>query len=254
MRARAASLRSEAVADATPSAASLDDGLRIDRTLRDFVRNLDCADTIEDIGKSLAALGAVFHMPNVCLLDKHGGNGAEVAAFSNAPATMRRAAATLIEPAIVSAFRKAKGAVALSELPNLLGSNWNRPQVLAGVEAVATSAELDANAGLLAIFFGKRGEATGLSKSVLFLGAHLAANKRAGSSPRRETARATTERAMTERERQIVDLAKSGHTDGRIGKMLGISTRTVRFHVANATRKVGAGSRAQLIAKSSQRS
>lgn len=54
---------------------------------------------------------------------------------------------------------------------------------------------------------------------------------------------------LTKRERVCVALAAQGYRDGEIATKLGISTRTVLFHLNNAKAKLNAENRAQLIAK-----
>ena len=55
--------------------------------------------------------------------------------------------------------------------------------------------------------------------------------------------------ALTDRERQIVRLVALGRTGPEIAYELQISHNTVRTHVRNSMKKVGARSRAQLVAK-----
>ena len=62
-------------------------------------------------------------------------------------------------------------------------------------------------------------------------------------SPESETA------ALSEREREIVRLVALGRTSPEIADELHIAHDTVRTHVRNAMTKVGARSRAQLVAK-----
>lgn len=54
--------------------------------------------------------------------------------------------------------------------------------------------------------------------------------------------------AFTLREREAIALLSQGFTDREIGKVLGISALTVHTHVAHARAKVGARSRAHLVA------
>jgi PAS domain S-box-containing protein len=69
-----------------------------------------------------------------------------------------------------------------------------------------------------------------------------------GRHSRRDTDGAT-ERALSEREREIVRLVAAGETGPEIAEQLHISHATVRTHVRNAMAKVGARSRAHLVAK-----
>lgn len=54
---------------------------------------------------------------------------------------------------------------------------------------------------------------------------------------------------LTERERLVLTMATQGYRDGEIASKLGISTRTVLFHLNNAKNKLGAENRSQMIAK-----
>jgi PAS domain S-box-containing protein len=55
--------------------------------------------------------------------------------------------------------------------------------------------------------------------------------------------------ALSRREREVVELVARGATGPEIADELGITHDTVRTHVRNAMTKVGARSRAQLVAK-----
>ena len=52
---------------------------------------------------------------------------------------------------------------------------------------------------------------------------------------------------LTNREREVLRLVALGKSGAAIGGQLGISPETVRVHVRNATRKLGATTRAQAI-------
>lgn len=54
---------------------------------------------------------------------------------------------------------------------------------------------------------------------------------------------------LTARERDCLAFAAEGHTDIEIASLLGISEATVRFHVNNARRKLGATNRTQAVAR-----
>jgi DNA-binding CsgD family transcriptional regulator len=53
---------------------------------------------------------------------------------------------------------------------------------------------------------------------------------------------------LTYREKQVLNRAKFGKTDSEIAVQVGISRRTVKFHVENAMRKLQANNRTQAIA------
>jgi DNA-binding CsgD family transcriptional regulator len=54
---------------------------------------------------------------------------------------------------------------------------------------------------------------------------------------------------VSKRERDCLELAAQGMRDAEIAGLLGISSRTVLFHLGNARRKLGADNRAQMIAR-----
>jgi PAS domain S-box-containing protein len=70
---------------------------------------------------------------------------------------------------------------------------------------------------------------------------------RDGSRPSRTAAR-SPKHLLTEREREVVTLIAMGRETGQIAQQLHISPETVRTHVRNAMSKLGAHTRAQLVA------
>ena len=54
---------------------------------------------------------------------------------------------------------------------------------------------------------------------------------------------------LTRRERDCLAFVADGHTDVEVADLLGISEPTVRFHLNNARRKLGAVNRAQAVAR-----
>jgi DNA-binding NarL/FixJ family response regulator len=58
---------------------------------------------------------------------------------------------------------------------------------------------------------------------------------------------------LTEREVQILRLIVEGHTNRQIGEALNLSVRTVEYHRANVTSKLGLHSRAQLVRYATER-
>lgn len=53
---------------------------------------------------------------------------------------------------------------------------------------------------------------------------------------------------LTDRECTVLDWLKEGKTNWEIAAMLGISERTIKFHVANIRRKLSASSRSHAVA------
>jgi LuxR family transcriptional regulator, quorum-sensing system regulator BjaR1 len=60
---------------------------------------------------------------------------------------------------------------------------------------------------------------------------------------------ALAETPLTVRERDCMGFVAAGKTDWEISVILGVSERTVRFHVENARGKLGAVNRTQAVAK-----
>jgi DNA-binding CsgD family transcriptional regulator len=54
-------------------------------------------------------------------------------------------------------------------------------------------------------------------------------------------------KSLSDREREVLRLVALGRSGAEIGQELGISAETVRVHVRNAMRKLGATTRAQAI-------
>ena len=54
-------------------------------------------------------------------------------------------------------------------------------------------------------------------------------------------------RRMTARESEVLAWVAAGKSDWAIGQILNISGKTVNFHVENAKRKLGVGTRVQAV-------
>jgi DNA-binding CsgD family transcriptional regulator len=54
---------------------------------------------------------------------------------------------------------------------------------------------------------------------------------------------------LSPRETECLRLSARGKTDIQIGRVLGISPRTARFHVENAKKKLGVATRVQAVAE-----
>jgi DNA-binding NarL/FixJ family response regulator len=74
--------------------------------------------------------------------------------------------------------------------------------------------------------------------------AFLVADDASESGPVRENAFIE---ALTDRERQVLDLLAEGLSNKRIAERLGISPQTAKFHVASIAGKLGARNRTQAV-------
>jgi two-component system, NarL family, response regulator NreC len=61
------------------------------------------------------------------------------------------------------------------------------------------------------------------------------------------TATLTMPSKLTPREREVATLLAYGYTNGEIARRLTISIRTAEMHRANAMRKLGAETRAEIV-------
>ena len=68
------------------------------------------------------------------------------------------------------------------------------------------------------------------------------------SNPGRET-RLPVEAGLTRREREVLDLLAAGASNKVIARRLGLSFHTAKAHVAAVLQKLGAGSRADAVAR-----
>jgi PAS domain S-box-containing protein len=110
---------------------------------------------------------------------------------------------------------------------------------------VTGAAEIErADGETMLVQFGVHPEAVTGDGLVLFV---ALAVSRWGRHFRREAAEPTGE--LSKREREVVEMVALGATSEEIGDALGISTNTARKHVTKAMRKLGARSRAHLVAK-----
>jgi PAS domain S-box-containing protein len=109
---------------------------------------------------------------------------------------------------------------------------------------VTGAAELQrADGETMLVQFGVHPEAAG-DRRVLFV---ALAVSRWGRHFRREAAEPSGE--LSKREREVVGMVALGATSEEIADALGISPNTARKHVTKAMRKLGARSRAHLVAK-----
>ena len=96
------------------------------------------------------------------------------------------------------------------------------------------------------LFGGESPDTSAVARSTLQVLAHAAFDKfvelRDGTS-------VPSASSLTVRETQCLRLIATGNEDAQVAQMLGISPRTVRFHVDSAKTKLGVTSRVQAIAK-----
>ena len=93
---------------------------------------------------------------------------------------------------------------------------------------------------------GERPDTSGIARSLLHVMSHAAVERaldlRSGKRP-------AAAMSLSVREAQCLRHVAIGHPDAEIGRLLGISPRTVRFHVDSAKAKLGVSTRVQAVAK-----
>jgi PAS domain S-box-containing protein len=127
--------------------------------------------------------------------------------------------------------------------PLLSPEDWERR--LAAGEFTGTTVMLRGDGGRVTVQWGAHTEVITGDRLVLFV---ALSTSRWGGRFRREGGNGATGR-LTRREREVVDLIALGRSGPEIAAELHIAHDTVRTHVRNAMDKVGARSRAQLVAK-----
>lgn len=88
---------------------------------------------------------------------------------------------------------------------------------------------------------------TGAILSLIAPHLHLALSRISG-----KTARDTPRNSLSLREKEVLEWLKVGKRSWDISVILGISERTVNFHVSNIMGKLGVTSRAQAVAVAAQ--
>ena len=95
-------------------------------------------------------------------------------------------------------------------------------------------------------FGGKAPDTSAIVKSTIQVASH-AAFERVEELKEQKTPQAAT--TLSARETQCLSYIATGHEDEEISRLLGISPRTVRFHVDSAKTKLGVTSRVQAVTK-----
>ena len=127
--------------------------------------------------------------------------------------------------------------------PQLTEREWRT--TIARGEFSGESALVRADGTTVTVQYAGHTEVVTGERRVLFVALNTS---RWGRHSRRDADRAAPE-ALSPREREIVRLVAAGETGPEIADQLHISHATVRTHVRNAMAKVGARSRAHLVAK-----
>jgi len=146
-----------------------------------------------------------------------------------------------------------RGPIIADELPADLLSDAQRLALDVAREKLGVAAGLivpvqdeETNLGVL-VLAGREPVATPIARSALHFLAQLAFTRVTVLEGKREAD------LLSPREGECLRLSAHGNTDGEIGRKLGISARTARFHIENAKKKLGVATRVQAVAEALRR-
>jgi DNA-binding CsgD family transcriptional regulator len=209
---------------------------------------------VEEVGKSLAGLGALFGMPGLMIIDVE-------AAAKPSPAAVLFSARSLSDLRSYHAqyplaanplFRRSwecETPCSLSEVKDELNFDdeqvWSHlPSWTRGKQGLSINVPSGPRGRVNLWFGGRDPEVAGVcgaARSALFVASslaveHLTELERGGERPK-----------LTKREIEVLRLVAAGKTDDDAGAALGIAARTVRFHIENAKSKLNVTTRAQAV-------
>lgn len=101
----------------------------------------------------------------------------------------------------------------------------------------------------LVVFAGGSLELTPFARAILFVAAYAALTHAVGLAMAPAPTGKRAPGSLTDREAECLRWLSVGKSDSEISIILGISPRTVRFHIDNAKVKLGAATRIQAVAK-----
>jgi DNA-binding CsgD family transcriptional regulator len=217
----------------------------IGQALNRYIRKLAGTPSLETIGTALSDLGAVFNLPYLELVTGDTAAGERrvrtVYRSPNAPKEILKA--LHLHP-LATWSLASEVPVSLAEMTAKAAERGlTASRALAAVAALMINKQTGPGTTLHAAFYGKHGTVNGLTRSTFVLALALAHQRSTTQTwPVADTV------ALTPRELEVLNLAMTGLTDAGVGKALGLGTRTVRFHLANAVRKAHISSRSELIA------
>lgn len=225
-----------------------------DEAFRAFARTLKIAASVDAVGGALSALGRRFRMSQLAITD--------VAKVSSAPVSSVLYSARSL-PDLRDFFRGRPLAThpvfrrswaddappSLSEIKHELvlseAELWDMmPPWAHGHEALSVNVKPRSGAHLNFAYAGIGADVSGGARSLLTVASHMA-GERFDQLDRGEDVSVR----LTPREQAVLRMLSEGKPDEAIGRELGISARTARFHVANVKAKLGAGTRMQAVLK-----
>ncbi len=217
---------------------------------------ISASSTSSSIWSTLKEFGARFGYSYLLGVDaaKLAGGIRESTIYSDAPATLLAELDKNMSlgqhPYIVCALR-APVPFLVSDLranPEFAGQPWINflSDIVRDGEGLVLPVYRDKELVACFVFGGMKPETSAMARSSLQVACHSAFEKLVDLRDRKTVPSAS---ALTVRETQCLRYIASGHEDEEISQMLGISPRTVRFHVDSAKNKLSVGSRVQAVTK-----
>lgn len=218
------------------------DALRADQTLLQFVDRIATAAEPDETHRALINLASRFgfrhlYVTNVAKARRGEAEGLIFSSEDLPQLSLQRLANHPVAKAAWSAHAPAT----LAEISRAKAPESKLPLPLRGRDALSVNIAGEEQEPINFVFAGERCDTSGFVRSLLYVAAGIACESR----DRRPTSRGT----LTQREFDVMQLLAEGKDDDEVAHQVGISRRTVRFHVANAKRKLGVVSRAQAIVK-----
>lgn len=219
------------------------DALRADQTLLQFVDRIATAAEPNEAHQALINLASRFGFSDLYVtnITKAQRGEAEGLVFSSEPLP-HLSLERLAKHPLAKVAWSADAPITLAEIRGAKNEPDPRlPEPLRGRDMLSVNIVGEKQGPINFVFAGERCDTSGFVRSLLHVAARIAFESR----DRRPSSRG----ALTQREFDVMRLLAEGRGDDEVADQIGISRRTVRFHVANAKRKFGVSTRAQAVVK-----
>lgn len=227
------------------------DSINVEVALRSCARAIRGAASVDSIGAALNDLARLFTLPDLIITDvgKVEASPSEALLFSARSLPDLRGFLNGRPLSSHPVFRRSwsgDAPFALSEVRHDLGLSeselWDvLPPWARGNEALSVNARIDASHFNFS-FAGPAKAICSTTRSSLHTASQMAA-ERLGALQ----CGTAFEPGLTQRETNVLQLLAGGKSDTEVSATLGISARTVRFHLENAKRKLQVATRAQAV-------
>jgi DNA-binding CsgD family transcriptional regulator len=209
--------------------------------MRDLLAQLSSANCIDEVGRALLRVSAVFGLSEALIVDLTKRTGQIGPSVLFASATREHVdAADAVYPlhlhTSAAAARMSDRLIVASRTQNAL------PPHLKHKEGLVVPVHADGQAHWYVAFAGISPDLSARAQSVVGAAVQAAFGRIRELSERSQP-------DLTRRETQCLRWVADGKTDRQVAVILEISPRTVRFHIDNAKVKLGVATRIQAVAK-----